>query len=51
VVVNAHILHNKTSKKKMLLEILHKKVAKGLLAGAGMEIQVQGRLAVQPADL
>jgi len=43
VVVNAHILHNKTSKKKMSLEIFCKKVAEGLLDNAGMEIQVQGQ--------
>jgi len=42
VVANAHILHNKTSKKKMLLEIFHEKFAEGLLASAGMGIQVQG---------
>ena len=43
VVVNAHILHNKTSKKKMPLEFFYEKVAEGLLASAGMEIQVQGQ--------
>jgi hypothetical protein len=43
VVVSAHILHNKTSKKEMLLEIFYKKVAEGLLASAGTEIQVQGQ--------
>jgi hypothetical protein len=43
VVVSAHILHNKTSKKEMSLEIFYKKVAKGLLASAGVEIQVQGQ--------
>jgi hypothetical protein len=42
-VVNAHILHNKTSKKKMSLEIFYEKVAEGLLASAGAEIQVQGQ--------
>jgi len=41
VVVSAHILHNKTSKKKMSLEIFYKKFAEGLLASAGTEIQVQ----------
>ena len=40
-VVNAHILHNKTSKKKMSLEIFYEKVAEGLLASAGAEIEVQ----------
>jgi len=43
VVVNAHILHNKTSNKKMSLKIFYKKVAEGLLASAGTEIQVQGQ--------
>jgi hypothetical protein len=41
VVVSAHILHNKTSKKKMSLEIFHEKFAERLLASAGTEIQVQ----------
>jgi hypothetical protein len=43
VVVNAHILHNRSSKEKMSLEIFYEKVAKGLLASAGMEIQVLGQ--------
>ena len=43
VVVNAHIVHNKTSKKKMSLEIFYEKVAEGLLASAGTEMQVQGQ--------
>jgi len=43
VVVNAHILHNKTSKKKMSLEIFYEKVAEGLLASAGTKMQVQGQ--------
>ena len=43
VVVNAHIMHDKTSKKKILLEIFHEKVAEGLLTSAGTEIQVQGQ--------
>jgi hypothetical protein len=42
-VVNAHILHNKTSKKKMSLEIFYEKVAEGLLASAGTKTQVQGQ--------
>jgi hypothetical protein len=42
VVVNAHILHNKTSKQKISLEIFYEKVAKGLLASAGTKIQEQG---------
>jgi hypothetical protein len=41
-VVNSHILHNKSSKKNMSLEILYKKVAEGLLASDVMEIQLQG---------
>jgi len=40
VVVTSHILHNKTRKKKMLLEIFYKKVAEALLAIASTEIQV-----------
>ena len=40
-VVNAHILHNKTSNKKMS-EIFYEKVAEGLLASACTEIEVQG---------
>jgi len=43
VVVSAHILHNKTSKKEMLLENFYEKVAEGLLTSAGTEIQVQGQ--------
>jgi len=43
IVANAHILHNKTSKKKMSLGIFHEKVAEGLLESAGTEIQVQGQ--------
>jgi hypothetical protein len=42
VVVNAHILHNKTSK-KMSLEIFYEKVAEGLFTSAGTDIQVQGQ--------
>jgi hypothetical protein len=42
-VVNAHILHNKTSKQKTLLEIFYEKFAEELLASVGMEIQVQGK--------
>ena len=42
-VVNAHILHNKTSKKKMSPEIFYEKVTKGLLTSAGTEMQVQGQ--------
>jgi hypothetical protein len=41
VVVSAHILRDKTSKKKISLEIFYDKVAEGLLANAGMEIKVQ----------
>jgi hypothetical protein len=43
IVVNAHILYNKTNKKKMLLEIFYEKVAEGSLASASMEFQVQGQ--------
>ena len=50
-VVNAHMLHNKTSKKKMSLEIFYEKVAKGLLASAGPEIEVHGQTSIQLADL
>jgi len=42
-VVNAHILDTKTNKKKILLEIFSEKVTEGLLASAGMEIQVHCR--------
>jgi len=38
VVVSAHILHNKTSKKKISLKVFYQKVAEGLLASAGTEI-------------
>jgi len=41
VVVNAHILHNKTSKKNMSLEIFYETVTEGLLPSARTEIQVQ----------
>ena len=43
VVVNAHILHNKTRKKKITLEIFYEKVAEGLFASVGTDIQVQGQ--------
>jgi hypothetical protein len=42
-VVNAHILHKKSSKEKMSLEIFYEKVAEGLLASAGTEIQATGQ--------
>jgi hypothetical protein len=42
-VVNAHILHTKTSKKKMSLHIFYKKVSEGLLTSANMKIQVKGQ--------
>jgi hypothetical protein len=48
-VVSAHVLHNKKKKKKMLLEIFYEKVAEGLLASAGADIQVQGQTS-SPAD-
>jgi len=41
VVVNAHILHNKTSKKNISLEVFYERVAEGLLASVRMEIQMQ----------
>jgi hypothetical protein len=34
-IVNAHILHTKTNKKKLPLEIFYEKVAEGLLASGG----------------
>jgi hypothetical protein len=43
VVVNAHVLHNKSSKKNRSLEIFYEKVAEVLLASDGTEIQVQGQ--------
>jgi hypothetical protein len=50
-VVSAHILHNKTNKKKMSLEIFYEKVTEGLVASAGMETQVQGQSSSPAADL
>ena len=50
VVVNAHVVHNKTSKRKMSLEIFYEKVAEGLLATASTEIQVEGQSSCQLAD-
>jgi hypothetical protein len=50
-VVNAHILHTKTSNKNILLHIFYKKVAKGLLASAGMEIQIKGQTSSQAGRL
>jgi hypothetical protein len=41
--VNAHILHKKSRKLKMPLEIFYVKVNKGLLASAGMGIQAEGQ--------
>jgi hypothetical protein len=43
VMVNALILHNKSSKKKMSLEIFYEKVTEGLLTSAGTENQTQGQ--------
>ena len=43
VVVNSHILLNKTSKKKMSVEIFHEKISKGLLISACTKIQEQGQ--------
>jgi len=50
-VVNSHILHNKTSKNKMSLEIFYEKVAEGLLASAGTEMQVQGQTSIPAGRL
>jgi hypothetical protein len=41
--VNAHILHKKSNKEKMSLEIFYKKVTEGLLASADTEIQALGQ--------
>jgi hypothetical protein len=41
--VNAHILHDKSSKEKMSLEIFYEKVTERLLASADMEIQALGQ--------
>jgi hypothetical protein len=41
-VVKAHILHNKSSKKNMSLEIFYEKFTEGLLASVNMVIQAQG---------
>jgi len=43
VVFNTQILHTKTCKKKLPLEIFYKKVTEGLLASASTKIQVQGQ--------
>jgi hypothetical protein len=40
---NAYILHNKSSKEKMSLEIFYEKVAEGLLSSAYTEIQALGQ--------
>jgi hypothetical protein len=42
-IVNAHILHTNTNKKKLSLQIFYEKVAAGLLASVGTEPQVQGQ--------
>jgi hypothetical protein len=41
--VNAHILHNKSSKEKKSLKVLYEEVAEGLLASAYTEIQALGQ--------
>jgi hypothetical protein len=41
--VNTHILHNKSSKKNMSLEMFYEKVTERLLASAGTDIQEQGQ--------
>jgi maltodextrin utilization protein YvdJ len=50
-VVNAPILHSKSSKKKMLVEMFYEKVAEGLIASAGMDIQQQGQTSSQAGRL
>jgi len=41
VAVSAHILHDKTRKQKMSLEIFYEKVAEGFLSSAGTEISAR----------
>jgi hypothetical protein len=41
--VNAHILHNKSSKEKTSLKIFYEKVTEGLLSSADTEIQALGQ--------
>jgi len=43
VLVNAQVLHTRTCKKKMSLQIFYEKVTEGLPASAAMKIQVQGQ--------
>jgi hypothetical protein len=42
-IVHTHILHTKSNKKNLSLEIFYKKVADGLLASVSTEPQVQGQ--------
>jgi hypothetical protein len=42
-VLNAHILHDKSSKEKMSPEIFYEKVAEGFCASADTEIQAVGQ--------
>jgi hypothetical protein len=49
-VVNAHILHSKSSKKKISLEMSYEKVTGGLVSSAGTDIQEQGQTSI-PAGL
>jgi hypothetical protein len=49
--VNSHMLHNKSSKKKISLEMLYEKVAEGLLASASMELEFKVIITVLLADL
>jgi hypothetical protein len=42
-VVNAHILHSKSSKRKMSLQMFYDKVTEGLIASARTDIQEQGQ--------
>jgi hypothetical protein len=37
-VVNAHILHTKTNKNKIPLEMLYEKIAEGLITNASTEV-------------
>jgi hypothetical protein len=51
VVVNAHILHSNTTKKKNVAVIFYEKFADGLLASAGTEIQVEGQTSIPAGRL
>jgi hypothetical protein len=49
-IVNAHILHTKTNKKKLSLEIFYKKVAEGCSLVPAQNLKYKVRPAVQQAD-